>query len=124
MVDLQGFKKPVNEFVPKKLAALEVNNSNNNELLKFGFESLCDWNIQVESHKFMAATKLSWNNLEFWKCPVRSCWVNHLLNFAMSMHRLRQGLGQNIWLSSLIEKMKKMIDLDGLECRVGRLGEI
>ena len=30
VVDLQGFKKPINDFVLKELAALEVNNSNNN----------------------------------------------------------------------------------------------
>ena len=50
VVDLQGFTKPINEFVLKELAALEVNNSNNTPVIIL-FEPPCDWNILPAEYK-------------------------------------------------------------------------
>ena len=50
VVDLQAFTKPINEFVLKELAALEVNNSNNAPVIIL-FEPPCDWNILPAEYK-------------------------------------------------------------------------
>ena len=50
LVDLQGFTKPINEFVLKELAALKVNNSNNTPVI-IVFEPSCDWNILPAEYK-------------------------------------------------------------------------
>ena len=50
VVDLHGFTKPINEFVLKELAALEVNNSNNTPVIIL-FEPPCDWNIIPTEYK-------------------------------------------------------------------------
>ena len=49
-MNLQGFTKPINEFVLKELAALEVNNSNNTPVIIL-FEPPCDWNIVPAEYK-------------------------------------------------------------------------
>ena len=49
-MNLQGFTKPINEFVLKELAALEVNNSNNTPVIIL-FEPPCDWNIFPAEYK-------------------------------------------------------------------------
>ena len=50
VVDLQGFTKPINEFVLTEYAALEVNNSNNTPVTIL-FEPPCDWNILSAEYK-------------------------------------------------------------------------
>ena len=50
VVDLQGFTKPINEFVLKEFAALEVSNSNNTPVIIL-FEPPGDWNILPAEYK-------------------------------------------------------------------------
>ena len=79
VVDLQDFKRPTNELVPKELAVLEVNKSKSGaedeQPRKFLFKPPFDWNNLPAKYNTINSwlqAKLSRNPLELWKCPLRS----------------------------------------------------
>ena len=118
MVDFQGFTKPINEFVLKELAALEVNNSNNIPVIIL-FEPPCDWNILPTEYKVTN----SWLQRNYHGIPWSSGnspyeaagpIIRGILHRAHTIYV--KGLEKKIWLLNLIGGTKEIVDLDSLGC--------
>ena len=45
IVDLQGFKRPINEFVLKEFAVIEVGNDDATQPINLLFEPICEWTL-------------------------------------------------------------------------------
>ena len=118
VVDLQGFTKPINEFVLKELAALEVNNSNNTPVIIL-FEPPCEWDILPAEYR----VENSWLRRNYHGIPWSSGnspyeaagpIIRGILQRARTIYV--KGLEKKIWLSNLIGGTKEIIDLDSLGC--------
>ena len=51
IVDLQGFKKPINEFVLKEFAVIEVGTDDATQPINLLFEPICEWNALLAKYK-------------------------------------------------------------------------
>ena len=51
IVDLQGFKRPINEFVLKEFAMVEVGNDDAIQPINLLFEPICEWNALPVKYK-------------------------------------------------------------------------
>ena len=51
IVDLQGFKRPINEFVLKEFAVVEVGNDDATQPINLLFEPICEWNALPAKYK-------------------------------------------------------------------------
>ena len=51
IVDLQGFKRPINEFVLKEFAVIEVGNDDRTHPINLLFEPIYEWNALPAKYK-------------------------------------------------------------------------
>ena len=115
VVDLQGFTKPINEFVLKELAALEVNNSNITPVIIL-FEPPCDWNILPAEYK-VTNSWLQQNYLGVLEIPPTKPLVQSSVEFYNEqIPSMSKAWRKKIWPSNLIGGTKEIVDLDSLGC--------
>lgn len=119
IVDLQGFKKPINEFVLKEISIIEVGSDKIEEPLTLLFESSVSWNSLPVKYK---ATNLwlernfhgiSWNSGNI-PCEAAKNIIQTVLQDARIIYV--KGLEKKCWLTNFTDESVNIIDMETLDC--------
>lgn len=120
IVDIQGFKQPINEFVLKEISIIEVNgDDSNSEPLTLFFKPPSAWNLLPAKYKASNAWLernfhgMSWNSGNIPYDAVKNI-VQAILRQARVIYV--KGLEKMLWISTFVELSTEIIDLECLGC--------
>lgn len=117
IVDLQGFKRPINEFVLKEISFLEIDDKNDAEPFTLFFEPPTSWNSLPAKYK----ASNSWLERNFhgmkWNAgdipyEAHQTMISDILRGARTIYV--KGLEKKMWLATITDT--NIIDMETLDC--------
>lgn len=119
IVDVQGFKRPMNKFVLKEISIIAVNGDYNEEPLTLIFKPPTTWSSLPAKYKAMNAWLernfhgLQWNSGEI-AYSAAATKIRAALEGARTIYI--KGLEKSLWLARIVDPSTEIIDMETLDC--------
>lgn len=119
IVDLQGFKRPINEFVLKEISFVELDSDVNDEPLTLFFEPPTPWKTLPAQYKAMNSwLERNFHGMQWSSGNIPYEATTTIIRAVLKRARIIyvKGLEKTIWLRRFMDLSTNIVDMESLDC--------